>query len=66
MTKFFKIKKKLYSGVTLSKIAVAPQKLNIKIVEKTGHQTKNYSITISMQESFSQSAQFIKSLVRYT
>ena len=27
---------------------------------------KNYSITISMQKSFNQSAQFIKSFARYT
>ena len=35
-------------------------------VDWAGHQTKTYSITISMQKSFTQYAQFIKSFVRYT
>ena len=41
-------------------------KINVKDTEKIGGQTKNRSITISTQKSFSQSAQFIKSFVRYT
>ena len=77
MTKFIKIKKKTYFGVifsqtefflkTLAKYNYSgPQHLDIKDPEWTGHQTKNYSITISMLKSFNQSAQFIKSFVRYT
>ena len=42
------------------------QHLNAEDTEQTGHETKNYSININMQELFNQSAQFIKLFVRYT
>ena len=35
-------------------------------VDWTGHQNKNYSISISMHKSFNEYAEFIKSFVRYT
>ena len=40
---------------------MAPKHLNVKDTEYIDHQSKNYSITINMQEPFNQSAQFIKS-----
>ena len=50
----------------LSTTAGVPQHLNVKDKELIGRQTKNYSISINMQKSFNQSAQFIKSFVRHT
>ena len=41
------------------------QHLNFKATEMIGYKTKNDFITVSMQKSFSQSAKFIKSFVRY-
>ena len=74
MIKFFKIRKKPYVGVVfvqrnfykklwLSRTAVVPQHLDVKVTEQTGSQTKSYSITISMQRPFNKSAQLIKSFV---
>ena len=77
--KFFKIKEIPYFGVilaqrkfflkTLGKYNCSgppPFRYQRNKVDWAGHQTKIYSITISMQKSFSQYAQFIKSFVRYT
>ena len=50
----------------LSPAVVVPQHLNVKDIEYTGCQTKNHSITDSMQNPFSQSPPFIKLFVRYT
>ena len=66
MTKFFKLTKKTpFCGhfstkgnfsykLWLSTTAVVPQHLNVKIQSRA----KYYSVTISMQKSFTQSAQF--------
>ena len=45
--------------------AMDQYKINAKDKDQTGDQTKTHSIIISTQKSFIQSAQFIKSLVRY-
>ena len=79
MTKFFKMKGKPYFGVifvqrkfflkTLAKYNCSgppPFRCQRYKVDWAGYQTQNYSITISMQKSFSQYAQLIKSFVRYT
>ena len=79
LTKFFKIKEKSYVGVIFAqrkfflKILTkynwsGPPLFTCQRykVDWAGHQTKNYFITISMQKSFSQYAQFIKLFVRYT
>ena len=77
MAQFFKKRKKPYFGVTfvqrkfsydlwLCTPARVTQHLNVEDTEQTGHETKNYSININMQELFNQSAQFIKLFVRYT
>ena len=47
-------------------LVLVPQHVNVKDTELTDHQTKNYSIAISMQRSFNKSFQFIKSFLRYT
>ena len=49
--------------IQLSTIAAVPQHSNVRDTEWIGCQTKNYSITISMQKSFNHSAQFIKLFV---
>ena len=46
--------------IQLSTISVVLQDLNIKDTEKIGYKIKNYSITIIIQKTFFQCAQFIK------
>ena len=50
----------------LSSTVVVLQHSKVKDLEWTGHRIKNYSIAISRQKSFNQSAQFIESFARYT
>ena len=47
------------SFLTSTTTAVGTQQMSK--IQKIGRQTKNYSITMSMQKSFNQSAQLIKS-----
>ena len=61
MTNFFKIKRKTYFGVIF-----AQREFFLKTLEYIDHQSRHYSITINMQKSFNQSAQFIKSFLRCT
>ena len=78
MTKFFKIKKKinLFFGHFCPKEIFPKNYGYVQLQESPAFKYQRYRvdwssnkklfITINMQKSFNQSAQFIKSLVRYT